>query len=83
MKSESDNFRASAIISVIDILKDHNVDIMIYEPTIKGKVFEEIRVENDLDTFKNESDVIIANRINEEIEDERPKIYTRDIFTRD
>ena len=62
---------------------EKDVEIIIYEPTIKGKVFEEIRVENDLDTFKNESDVIIANRINEEIEDERPKIYTRDIFTRD
>ena len=83
MKAGSDNFRSSSIQSVIQKLKEKDVEIIIYEPTIKGKVFEEIRVENDLDTFKNESDVIIANRINEEIEDEKPKIYTRDIFTRD
>ena len=80
MKAGSDNFRSSSIQSVIQKLREKNVEIIIYEPTIKGKKFEDLRVENDLDTFKNESDVIIANRINEEIEDEKPKIYTRDIF---
>ena len=80
MKAGSDNFRSSAIQSVIEKLKEKNVEIIIYEPTIKGATFEEIRVENDLDTFKNESDVIIANRMHEEIEDEKQKIYTRDIF---
>ena len=80
MKAGSDNFRSSAIQSVIEKLREKNVEIIIYEPTIKGATFEEYRVENNLDTFKNESDVIIANRINEEIEDEKPKIYTRDIF---
>ena len=80
MKAGSDNFRSSSIQSVIQKLREKNVEIIIYEPTIKGATFEDIRVENDLDKFKNESDVIIANRINEEIEDEKPKIYTRDIF---
>ena len=80
MKAGSDNFRSSSIQSVIQKLREKDVEIIIYEPTIKGKKFEDLRVENDLDTFKNESDVIIANRINEEIEDEKPKIYTRDIF---
>ena len=80
MKAGSDNFRSSSIQSVIELLKDNNIEIIVYEPTIKEDLFEDLRVEHDLDTFKNESDVIIANRINEEIEDEIDKIYTRDIF---
>ena len=80
MKANSDNFRASSIQSVIEILRNNNIDIVIYEPTIKEDTFEELKVEHDLDTFKNNSDVIIANRLDEEIEDEIDKIYTRDIF---
>ena len=80
MKAGSDNFRSSAIQSIINLLKGNNVEVIIYEPTLKEDTFEGLRVEHDLDTFKNISDVIIANRINEEIEDEREKIYTRDIF---
>ena len=83
MKAGSDNFRSSSIQSVIQKLKEKDVEIIIYEPTIKGKVFEEIRVENDLDTFKNESDVIIANRIEKELDDCKEFIYSRDIFARD
>ena len=83
MKAGSDNFRSSSIQSVIELLKNNNIEIIVYEPTIKEDLFEDLRVEHDLDTFKNESDVIIANRINEEIEDEIDKIYTRDLFTRD
>ena len=80
MKSGSDNFRASAIQSVIKILKNNNVDIIIYEPTINTNTFEDLKVENDLKTFKKESDVIIANRLDEELEDINNKVYTRDIF---
>lgn len=80
MKSNSDNFRASAIQSIIEKLVAKGVDIQIYEPTIKDDKFEDYRVENDLDKFKNTSDVIIANRLDEEIEDEIDKVYTRDIF---
>ena len=80
MKSGSDNFRASAIQSVISLLAEKGVTIQIYEPTLKGDTFEGYKVENDLDTFKNTSDVIIANRYSEELEDEKHKVYTRDIF---
>ena len=80
MKAGSDNFRASAIQSVMTLIKEKGVDVQIYEPTIKEDTFEEYRVEHDLDTFKNTSDVIIANRFDDEIADEKEKIYTRDIF---
>lgn len=83
MKSGSDNFRASAIQSVIEILRGKGVEVIIYEPTIKENTFEGLRVENNLDNFKNISDIILANRLNEEITDERQKVYTRDIFARD
>lgn len=80
MKSGSDNFRASAIQSVISLLADNGLEIIIYEPTLKEDTFENYKVEHDLDNFKNISDVIIANRIDDEISDEMDKIYTRDIF---
>ena len=80
MKAGSDNFRASAIQSVMALIKEKGVDVQIYEPTLKEDLFEGYKVEHDLDTFKNTSDVIIANRFDEEIADEKEKIYTRDIF---
>lgn len=83
MKSGSDNFRASAIQSVISLLKVSGVEIIINEPTLKTDEFEGLRVVNDLDEFKNISDVIIANRLSDEIIDEADKVYTRDLFARD
>ena len=83
MKANSDNFRASAIQSVISILKDNNVNVIIYEPTIKGNTFEGLDVINDLDLFKKSSDVIIANRLDQDITDVIDKVYTRDLFSRD
>ena len=81
MKSNSDNFRASAVLDVITKLKFKNVDIVIYEPTIKD--YYDFRVENDIEKFKEISDIIVANRIGDDILDVSDKVYTRDLFSRD
>lgn len=83
MKANSDNFRASAIQSVIKILKENGTNVVIYEPTLKDNTFEGIEVVHDLKLFKDISDVIIANRLDSELEDCKECIYSRDIFSRD
>ncbi len=83
MKANSDNFRASAIQSVIKILKENGTNVVIYEPTLKDNTFEGIEVVHDLKLFKDISDVIIANRLDNELEDCKECIYSRDIFSRD
>lgn len=83
MKKDSDNFRHSAILDVIEILKKKGADIIIYEPLIGENEFMGCKVEKDLDRFKSISDVIVANRIWEEIKDIGEKVYTRDLFNRD
>ena len=83
MKSDSDNFRASAILSVIEILKEKKVDIMIYEPTIKENTYQGFEIVHDLTLFKNLSSIILVNRVDNNLDDVKDIIYTRDIFSRD
>lgn len=83
MKANSDNFRASAIQDVMKILKENNVETIIYEPTLKQKSFLDNKVIEDLHEFKSLSDVIVVNRINNELKDVEEKIYTRDLYERD
>ena len=80
MKHGSDNFRSSAIQDIINIFKEYNKTVVIYEPTLKEQEFNGCRVVNDLNEFKNMSSVIIANRFNPELSDVVDKIYTRDLF---
>lgn len=80
MKTESDNFRASAIQDIIKNLKQSNVDIIIYEPTLDKEQFDDCVVVNDLNKFKNISDIIIANRLEKNLIDVLNKVYTRDIY---
>ena len=83
MKSNSDNFRASAIIDILTKLSKENVAIIIYEPTIDKKTYNGYLVENNLREFKEKSDVIVANRISDDLLDVKDKVYTRDLFSRD
>ncbi len=83
MKAESDNFRFSAIQGVIEKLKEEDVEILIYEPTLKEKEFNGCKVENDFDKFAKKSDVIIANRYEDKLFDVKDKLYTRDLYSRD
>ena len=81
MKKDSDNFRKSAIFDVISNIKDKS-EVIIYEPNVDDEYFEGLKVVNDLDKFKN-SDIIVANRLDEELRDVAEKVYTRDIFNKD
>ena len=83
MKSNSDNFRASAIQSVIKYLSESGVKIVIFEPTIKTDNFEEFEVIHNLDEFKKISDIIVVNRIDDQLNDVKDILYTRDVFSRD
>lgn len=82
MKFDSDNFREAAIIDIIEYLKAKDFEVIIYEPLIKDKYFMDFEVV-DLDTLKNRSDIILANRYSDLLDDVKEKVYTRDIFGRD
>ena len=83
MKSESDNFRSSAIQDIINHLTSRGVGVLIYEPTLNSGDFNGVPVTHDLDDFKKNSSIIVANRIDSILQNVKSKIYTRDLFSRD
>lgn len=83
MKHDSDNFRQSSIQGIMKRLKSEGIEVVIYEPTLEGDVFAKTKVVHDLDEFKHMSDVIVANRFANELNDVQEKVYTRDLYFRD
>lgn len=83
MKKDSDNFRQSAILDVMQILRKYGIEIIIYEPELKKNNFYNLEVINDISQFKQKAELILTNRMHEELKDVIEKVYTRDLYERD
>lgn len=83
MKANSDNFRSSSILGIMERLIDAGIKVVIYEPTLNAAEFAGCQVIHDLEEFKQLSDVIVANRYHQDLADAADKIYTRDLYQRD
>ena len=83
MKTDSDNFRASAIQGVIERIKEKGIEVVIYEPTLTADIFNECKVIKDFQEFNDLADIVIVNRMDEKVKELDDEIYTRDLFTRD
>jgi UDPglucose 6-dehydrogenase len=81
MKKGSDNIRESAIFDIINILKNNNIEIIVYEPLLES--FENLKIISSLDIFKKESDIVMSNRMHSDIADIKNKVFTRDIYNSD
>ena len=80
MKKGSDNFRSSAVMEILRMLKDMSLDVFVYEPLLNQMDIDGAKVINDLNEFKNASEIIVANRISSDLEEVKAKVYCRDIF---
>lgn len=83
MKKDSDNFRYSAIQDIIKMLKNEKIEILIYEPMLNTDKFDDCKIINDFDLFVETSDIVLANRWEEKLDNIKYKVYTRDIYCKD